>query len=78
MNDILINELANKEQMMKLIAKKGILSAPGINGMTFPFLKLEKESDVELIIRMMRFMIVKSPIPNIWKIGKKILIDKGD
>jgi hypothetical protein len=76
-NDILLNDLTNKDQMMKLISKRGNLSAPGLDGITFPFLKLEKESAAELLIAMLRFIIVKRKIPSIWKTGKAILIFKG-
>jgi hypothetical protein len=44
MNNILINDLTNKEQMMNLIPKRGNLSASGLDGITFPFLKLERDS----------------------------------
>jgi hypothetical protein len=62
---------------MKLISKRGNLSAPGLDGITFPFIKLEKESAAEMLIAMLRFIIVKRKIPRIWKTGKTILIFKG-
>jgi hypothetical protein len=39
-----MNNLRNKEQMMKLISKRGNLSSQSLNGIIFPFIKLEKES----------------------------------
>jgi hypothetical protein len=75
--DILINDLINKEQIIKLIAKRGKLSVPGLEGITFPFLQSEKESSADLLIPMLRFMMVKRRIPRIWKIGKSIVTYKG-
>jgi hypothetical protein len=77
MNDILLNDLTDKEKTIALISKRGNLSAPGLDGITFPFLKLEKESATEMIIAMIRFMIIKRKLPKIWKTGKTILIFKG-
>jgi hypothetical protein len=77
MNDILLYDLTDKEKMMALISKRGNLSAPGLDGITFPFLKLEKESAADMIIAMIRFMLVRWKIPKMWKTGKTILIFKG-
>jgi hypothetical protein len=77
MNDILINDLTDKEQMMKLMAKRGNLSRQGLDGIIFPFLRLERESATELIIAMIRFMIVNRRISKIWETRKTILIYKG-
>jgi hypothetical protein len=64
---------------MELIKKRGNQSAPGFDGITFPFLKLEKEAAALLIISMMRLIISVGKIPKIWKMGKTILIHKtGD
>jgi hypothetical protein len=72
-------QLLDLEAMVPLISKRGNLSAPGLYGITFPFLKLEKDSAARMIIEMIRFMIFHKKIPNIWKMGKTILIHKvGD
>jgi hypothetical protein len=73
----LLNDLTDKEKMIALISKRGNLSAPGLDGITFPFRKLEKESAAEMIIAMILFMMIKRKIPKIWKTGKTILIFKG-
>jgi hypothetical protein len=57
--------------MMKLISKRGNLSAPGLDGITFPFIKLEKESAAEMLITMLRFIIIKRRIQRIWKTDQK-------
>jgi hypothetical protein len=49
---------------------------PCIDGIPFPFLKLEKESAAELLIAMIRFMIIKRKIPEFWKTDKTIIIFK--
>jgi hypothetical protein len=66
-----IMQLLDLETMIALISKRGNLSAPGLDGITFPFLKLEKDSAARMIIEMLRFMIFHKKIPNIWKMGKQ-------
>jgi hypothetical protein len=64
---------------VRLIGKRKNQSAPGLDGITFPFLTLEKELAIRMILSMMRFIIPQNKIPNIWKIGKTTLIHKdGD
>jgi hypothetical protein len=79
LNERVIMQLHDLEAMVALISKRGNLSAPGLDGITFPFLKLEKDSAARMIIEMLRFMIFHKKIPNTWKMGKPILIHKvGD
>jgi hypothetical protein len=40
MNKEMLDDLFSVEKMMALISKRGNLSAPGLNGITFSFLKL--------------------------------------
>jgi hypothetical protein len=77
MNEQIIMELLNKDKLMDLIRKRGNQSAPGLDGITFPFLKLEREAAAQLIISLMRFIISIGIIPTIWKMGKTILIHKA-
>jgi hypothetical protein len=42
-----------------LIAKRGNLSAPGLDGVISPFLKLERETEAELIIVWLQVKIKK-------------------
>jgi hypothetical protein len=70
MNEQIIMELLNKEKLMDLIKKRGNQSAPGLDGIIFPFLKLEKKATALLIISMMRLIISVGKIPKIWKMGK--------
>jgi hypothetical protein len=72
MNEQIIMELLNKEKLMDLIKKRGNQSPPGLDGITFPFLKLEKEAAALLIISMMRIIISVGKIPKIWKTVKTI------
>jgi hypothetical protein len=53
MNEQIIMELLNKDKLTELIKKRGNQSAPGLDGITFPFLKLEREASAQLIISMM-------------------------
>jgi hypothetical protein len=40
----------DQEKLISLIKKRGNLSAPGLDGITFPFLKLEKEAAAKMIL----------------------------
>jgi hypothetical protein len=63
--------------MINLFKKRGNLSSPGLDGITFPFLKLEKEAAANMILRMIKLMLKHSRTPDIWKLGKTILIFKA-
>jgi hypothetical protein len=77
MNREMLYDLLNVKKMVVLISKRSILSSPGLDGITFPFLKLEKEFAAEKIKEMIKYMIHKKRIPQIWKTSKTILIYKG-
>jgi hypothetical protein len=77
MNERDIMQLLDLEAMVRLISKRDNQSAPGLDGIAFPFLKLEKESAARMIITMLRFIILHKKIPDIWKMGKTILIYKA-
>jgi hypothetical protein len=67
MNKEMLDHLFNVEKMIALISKSGNLSAPRLDGITFPFKKLEKESAVVMIVEMLKYMVVKKRILQIWK-----------
>jgi hypothetical protein len=77
MNEIVIMHFLDLESMIKLITKRGNLSAPDPGPITFPFVKLEKESAARMIIEMLLFIILHMKIPDIWKMGKTTLIFKA-
>jgi hypothetical protein len=47
-------QLLDLEAMVALISKRGNLTAPGLDGIIFPFLKLEKDSAARMIIEMLK------------------------
>jgi hypothetical protein len=49
LNDEIIQDLMDQEKLISLIKKRGNLSAPGLDEITFPFLKLEKEAAAKMI-----------------------------
>jgi hypothetical protein len=69
----IIMDLMDQTKMMNLIKKRVNLSAPGLEGITFPFLKLEKEAAANMILGMKKIMLKHSHTPEIWKLGKTIL-----
>jgi hypothetical protein len=77
LNERVIMQLLDLEAMVAIFSKRSNLSAPVLDGITFPLLKLSKDSVARIIIEMIRFMIFHKKIPNIWKMGKTILIHKA-
>jgi hypothetical protein len=65
MNEPMIMEILNKEKLMDLIKKSEKQSAPGLDGITFPFLKLEQEATAHLIVSMLRVIISVGKIGSI-------------
>jgi hypothetical protein len=49
--------LLNKKEMMRTIARKGNLLAPGIDKLTYPILKFEKEEAANLMVKIMTMML---------------------
>jgi hypothetical protein len=47
----MVKSLLDKEKMMRAIATKGNLSAPGIDKFIYPILKYEKEEAADLMVK---------------------------
>jgi hypothetical protein len=63
-------------KLINRIKKIRNLSTPSLHGITFHFLKHEKEAAVKMIVTMMKIMLKQSRTPSIWKIWKPILFFK--
>jgi hypothetical protein len=74
-NDML-KELLNKKKMLEAISKKGNLSAPGLDKLTYPILKYEKDDAAELLIAIMTMMLRTQKCPTAWKEGKVVMLPK--
>jgi hypothetical protein len=74
-NDM-ISFLLNKKGMIKTIARKGNLSAPGLDKLTYPILKFEKEDSADLMIKIMTMMLRVQKFPESWKEGKIVMLPK--
>jgi hypothetical protein len=74
-NDML-KELLNKKKMIEAISKKGNLSAPGLDKLTYPILKYEKDDAAELLIAIMTMMLRTQKCPTAWKEGKVVMLPK--
>jgi hypothetical protein len=74
--DEMIRFLLNRESMIKTIARKGNLSAPGIDKLTYPILKYEKEEAADLMIRILTMMLRVQKCPEAWKEGKVVMLPK--
>jgi hypothetical protein len=78
LNERFIMQLLDLEAMVALITKRGNFSAPGLDGITFPFLKLEKDSAARMIIEMIRFMIFHKKSPTFGKWARQSLFIKQE
>jgi hypothetical protein len=77
MNESIIFHLLNLKSLVRVISKRGNLSAPGFDDIAFPTHKLEKESAAPMIMTMMRSIIFQGNIFNIWKMNNSFLIHKA-
>jgi hypothetical protein len=74
--DEMMRFLFNSENMIKTIARKGNLSAPGIDKLTYHILKYEKEDAADLMIKILTMMLRVQKCPEAWKQGKVIMLLK--
>jgi hypothetical protein len=49
----MLRELLDKKKMSDAISKKANLSAPGLDKLTYPILKFEKEDAASLLVSIM-------------------------
>jgi hypothetical protein len=62
-----MKELFNKEMLKESIMRKGNLSAPSIDKLTYPILKFEKDDAADLLVNIMRTMIRLQKHLEAWK-----------
>jgi ABC-type thiamine transport system substrate-binding protein len=72
----MLKDLLNKEKKKKAITMKGNLSAPGLDGLTFPILKYEKDGAAELMVNIRNMMIRVQKSSEAWKEDKMVMIPK--
>jgi hypothetical protein len=70
------SELLNTVDMIMAIKKKGNLSAPGLDGLTYPILKIEKEKAACMMIELMKMLLGWGKCPTCWKRARTILLCK--
>jgi hypothetical protein len=73
----MIKELSNEKKMKKAIMMKGNLSAPGLEKLTYPILKYEKDEAAELMVKVVEMMIRLQKCPKAWKEGKVVMLPKS-
>jgi hypothetical protein len=67
MKEKFIDELMNTEKMSPLIHTRGNLSAPGLDELTNPIIKIERKSTTEIMIEVIQTLINSGICPMIWK-----------
>jgi hypothetical protein len=65
MKEKFIDELMNTEKMSTLIRTRGNLSAPGLDELTNPIIKIERKSTTETMIEVMQTLINSGICPMI-------------
>jgi hypothetical protein len=63
MGEEIIIELFNLQKMKDLLRTRGNLSAPGMDKLTNPILKLERDSAAEMMVELMRTIINTQQFP---------------
>jgi hypothetical protein len=69
----MLRELLNKKKMQEAISKKVNLSAPGLDKLTYPILKFEKEDVTNLMVSIMEMLLRMQRYPESWKEGKVVM-----
>ncbi|GMO20754.1 MAG: hypothetical protein Ta2E_11930 [Mycoplasmoidaceae bacterium] len=59
----MMDELFNREKMLQLIKSRGNLSAPGLDNLTNPILKLDYENTAIMLIEMMKTVFESGVAP---------------
>jgi hypothetical protein len=72
----MLKEFLIKNKMKDAINKKGNLSALGLDKLTYPILKYEKDDAAELMVVIMNMMIRTQKCPTSWKEGKVVMLPK--
>ncbi|GMO19738.1 MAG: hypothetical protein Ta2E_10790 [Mycoplasmoidaceae bacterium] len=75
--DDMLKELYNKERMLQLIKSRGNLSAPGLDDLTNPILKLDYENTGQMLIILMKTIFQSGVAPADWNKARTILLYKG-
>jgi hypothetical protein len=61
----MLKDLFNKDKMKDAINKKGNLSVPSLDKLTYPILKYEKDDAAELNVAIMNMMIRTKNAPSL-------------
>jgi hypothetical protein len=72
----MIYYLTNINKIKEVIKRKGNLSAPGLDKLTYPILKYIPDESAQLISKVMSMMISTQHCPDIWKTGKVVMLPK--
>jgi hypothetical protein len=72
----MISGLLNKEKMKEAIVRKGNLSVPDLDKLTYPILKYEKDDATNLLVSIINMMLRVQKCPQAWKDGKVAMFPK--
>jgi hypothetical protein len=72
-----VGELFNLQKMKDLIRTRVNLSAPEMDKLTNPIMKLERDSAAEMMVEVMKMIINTQQFPEEWRGARTILLFKG-
>jgi hypothetical protein len=77
MREEFVGEPFNLQKMKNLIRTRGNLSAPGLDNLTNPIVKFERDSAAEMMVELMKTIINTQEFPAEWREARTILLFKG-
>jgi hypothetical protein len=72
----IMEDLIDLKKMKELLRTRGNLSVPGLDGITNPLLKLEREKGAKMLVELMKIVISTGFCPAKWKNARAILLYK--
>jgi hypothetical protein len=72
----IMEDLTDVKKMKEILRTRGNLSAPGLDGITNPLLKLEREKCAKMLVELMKMITKTGFCPSEWKNARTILIYK--
>jgi hypothetical protein len=72
-----LDDIIDLKKMTAVIRSRGNLSAPGMDYLTNPILKMEKDAAAKMMVAFMKLILKAEKVPDSWKDARTILIHKG-
>jgi hypothetical protein len=77
MGQDLAREITDPKKIDECLRSRGNMSSPGLDELTNPILKMEREITAEALSELFKIFIAAGKVPTDWKHAKTVLIFKG-